>query len=450
MKNKENKTSVPASVWEAIAGNDGEESHNEAVHEDSETAAAKTQDDTPDQDVAAPQEHTHRLKKSLRRASEKAKERKEEKKERKFEHQMQEKRNQKKLAKQQKYEEARRKYYESRRRGNKITLWIGYVMIAVTMVMLFIWAGQYFYQIQKPEAHGTVTVDIPANATGAEIGNMLEEKHVISNAFVFRTALAVKGDSKKLQAGHYKFDQGITVKEAIIELHKGGNDFATVTIPEGYTVSQIAEALKKADIKGADDFATEAASYGPLTYMYGPEPAQVKGEGFLFADTYDIPKDYTAKQLCDLMYDHTDKMLSPEIRREAAEKKMSLHDLMTIASMVEKEAKFREDQVPIASVILKRLEINMPLQIDATIQYALGKPKEHLSIADTRINSPYNTYRRTGLPPGPIGAPGMNAIKAVLAAKPGEYLYYVAKPDGHHIFTRTLDEHEVAVASVKG
>lgn len=111
MKNKENKTSVPASVWEAIAGNDGEESHNEAVHEDSETAAAKTQDDTPDQDVAAPQEHTHRLKKSLRRASEKAKERKEEKKERKFEHQMQEKRNQKKLAKQQKYEEARRKYY---------------------------------------------------------------------------------------------------------------------------------------------------------------------------------------------------------------------------------------------------------------------------------------------------------------------------------------------------
>ena len=321
MKNKENKTSVPASVWEAIAGYDGEESHNEAVHEDSETAAAKTQDDTPDQDVAAPQEHTHRLKKSLRRASEKAKERKEEKKERKFEHQMQEKRNQKKLAKQQKYEEARRKYYESRRRGNKITLWIGYVMIAVTVVMLFIWAGQYFYQIQKPEAHGTVTVDIPANATGAEIGNMLEEKHVISNAFVFRTALAVKGDSKKLQAGHYKFDQGITVKEAIIELHKGGNDFATVTIPEGYTVSQIAEALKKADIKGADDFAAEAASYGPLTYMYGPEPAQVKGEGFLFADTYDIPKDYTAKQLCDLMYDHTDKMLSPELRREAAEKK---------------------------------------------------------------------------------------------------------------------------------
>ena len=86
----------------------------------------------------------------------------------------------------------------------------------------------------------------------------------------------------------------------------------------------------------------EAASYGPLTYMYGPEPAQVKGEGFLFADTYDIPKDYTAKQLCDLMYDHTDKMLSPEIRREAAEKKMSLHDMMTIASMVEKEAKFRD------------------------------------------------------------------------------------------------------------
>ena len=131
---------------------------------------------------------------------------------------MQEKRNQKKLAKQQKYEEARRKYYESRRRGNKITLWIGYVMIAVTVVMLFIWAGQYFYQIQKPEAHGTVTVDIPANATGAEIGNMLEEKHVISNAFVFRTALLrLRGTARNCRSGHYKFNQGITVKEAIIE-----------------------------------------------------------------------------------------------------------------------------------------------------------------------------------------------------------------------------------------
>ena len=387
-------------------------------------------------------------KRSRKEETEEEKALREERKRRKFERKLELRRQAEKANKQAKYEEARQKYMESRRRGNKITLWIGYVMIVVTIFMLFIWIGQYFYQIQKPDVDGTVVIEIPANATGAEIGEILAENKVITSPFVFRAALAVKGESNNLQTGHYRFKQGITVKEAIIELHKGANDFVTVTIPEGYTVAQISQVLKQAGIQGAKNFEQEAASYGPLPYMYGAETAEIKGEGFLFADTYDIPKEYTAKQLCDLMYERTDEILSPEIRKKAAEKNISIHDLMTIASMVEREAKFKEDQVLISSVILKRLALDMPLQIDATIQYILGKTKAELSIADTKIESSYNTYLRHGLPPGPIGAPGISAIKAVLDASPGDYLYYVAKPDGHHIFTKTLQEHEAAIAQV--
>ena len=337
---------------------------------------------------------------------------------------------------------------KKKRIGGTIKYLVMILVISAVLAGSGILLSNDLFALAKPDKD--ITVTIPEDATVGEVSKLLDKSGVIHYGSLFHLFTSTVYKDVEFRPGMWTLNSNMDYRAIVNQIRLTSKSTVTVTIPEGYTVSQITEALKKADIKGADDFAAEAASYGPLTYMYGPEPAQVKGEGFLFADTYDIPKDYTAKQLCDLMYDHTDKMLSPEIRREAAEKKMSLHDLMIIASMVEKEAEFREDQVPIASVILKRLEINMPLQIDATIQYALGKPKEHLSIADTRINSPYNTYRRTGLPPGPIGAPGMNAIKAVLAAKPGEYLYYVAKPDGHHIFTRTLDEHEVAVASVKG
>jgi UPF0755 protein len=174
------------------------------------------------------------------------------------------------------------------------------------------------------------------------------------------------------------------------------------------------------------------------------------GEGFLFADTYSIPLDYTARQVCDLMYQHTDEMLTEAMRRQAAAKNLPLHSLFTLASMVEREARFKEDQVPIASVMLLRLSMGMPLQIDATIQYALGAQKAELSLADTRIDSPYNTYTHVGLPPGPIGSPGLDALQAVLAAEPGEYLYYVAEADGHHVFTRTYAEHQAETERIYG
>ena len=274
----------------------------------------------------------------------------------------------------------------------------------------------YFYFFYHGLADGTVMVEIPKNATGREIGEMLEEKGVIRSAAVFRAMLLV----------------------------------VKITVPEGFTAAQIADVLQKAGLECHGDFLHEAETYAPFPYMYGPEAAKVKGEGFLFADTYEIPKSCSARQIADMMYRRTDEMLTPALRRRAEEKHLSIHALMTIASMVEREARLKEDQVPIASVILARLEKQMPLQIDATVQYALGRQKEELTIADTKIDSPYNTYERQGLPPGPISSPGMDAVRAVLDAAPGEYLYYVAEKDGRHVFTKTLEEHQAEIDRIYG
>lgn len=310
--------------------------------------------------------------------------------------------------------------------------------------------GLYLYEGERHPIKGSVVLDVSEEMTGREIADLLEEKGVIRSAFLFRGALLATGAGASLQHGHYRFEGALTMKEVIAELGRGEADARTVTIPEGATAGEIEEILKKAGLPGAAGFAAKAAEPVPYPYMQGTEAAKVAGEGFLFADTYDIPMDYDAGKIAALMYKRTDEILTSEIRAAAEKKKMSLHDLMTLASMVEREARFKEDQEPIASVMLARLAAGMPLQIDATVQYALGRQKAELLLSDTKIDSPYNTYLRQGLPPGPIGAPGESAIRAVLAAEPGGYLYYVAQKDGHHVFTKTYEEHQEKIAEIYG
>ena len=342
-------------------------------------------------------------------------------------------------------EEKREKDGDSSAKGLKIG-----AAVLGAFLLLAAAGGVYFYSFDRPSGSGRVHLRVEKAATGRDIAGLLEKKGVIRSASLFNVYARLTGEGNQLQSGDYHLNRGLTVKEAIAAMKSGRVEAASVTVPEGYTVRQIAGLLREAGIAGAEDFEREASSYGPLPYQYGPVAAPVKGEGFLFADTYSIPLDYTARQVCDLMYQHTDEMLTEAMRRQAAAKNLPLHSLFTLASMVEREARFKEDQVPIASVMLLRLSMGMPLQIDATIQYALGAQKAELSLADTRIDSPYNTYTHVGLPPGPIGSPGLDALQAVLAAEPGEYLYYVAEADGHHVFTRTYAEHQAETERIYG
>jgi UPF0755 protein len=176
-----------------------------------------------------------------------------------------------------------------------------------------------------------------------------------------------------------------------------------------------------------------------------------KAEGFIFPTTYQLDPDMSEKEILAMMV----RTFNSEMNREnipalAKEKKMNLRDLVNLAAMVELEAVFPEEQARIAGVFLKRLHIYMPIQSDTTIQYLLGAQKEEVTIADTKIRSPYNTYQNTGLPPGPIGSPGMDAIKAVLYPEVTDYLYFVAEKDGHHRFTKTYQEHLKAIEDIHG
>lgn len=326
--------------------------------------------------------------------------------------------------------------------------WAIFLPLVLLGIMLLSWV--YVYAVERTAQTEAVVLQIEKSASGRDIAERLEEKGVIRSARIFRWALFLTGESKKLQSGYYYLPPHLTVRDVILELKSGKSEMVKVTVPEGSTVLQIHQILEKAGVTGEADFLSVAKTYAPLSYMERREGVSFAAEGFLFADTYYVPKDYTGKEICDMMYGHTDKNLTEEIRREAEEKGMSLYDLMTLSSMVEREAKFPEDRPLIASVMKARLEKDMPLQIDATVQYALGETKAELSLGDTKIASPYNTYLQKGLPPGPIASPGMDAIRAVLSAEPGDFLYYVAKPDGHHIFTKTLEEHEEAIQNVYG
>ena len=164
-------------------------------------------------------------------------------------------------------------------------------------------------------------------------------------------------------------------------------------------------------------------------------------EGFLFPDTYEFSSDATAEDVMKRMIDEFDHKVTPEMRKQAAAKNISIYELATMASLIEKEALYDSDLSLISQIFWKRIKINMPLQSCATIQYILGEPKEDLSVEDTKIDSPYNTYQNYGLPPGPIANAGLRSLKAVLEPADTDYLYFVADRNGNTYYTNTFDEH---------
>ena len=212
-------------------------------------------------------------------------------------------------------------------------------------------------------------------------------------------------------------------------------------MPEGYTVEKTAAKLAAEGLGDAEKFKEAARNYTPYKYMEtNNADVKYKAEGFIFPSTYQFNDSMTEKDMLAMMVKEFNTQINHEKIGEAAEKtKMSIHDIVTIASMVELEAVFKEEQPRIAGVFLRRLEIYMPIQSDTTIQYILGTQKEEITIADTRIQNPYNTYQNPGLPPGPISSPEKT-----------EYLYFVAEKDGHHRFTKTYAEHLKAIEDIHG
>ena len=203
----------------------------------------------------------------------------------------------------------------------------------------------------------------------------------------------------------------------------------------------MAKRLEKEGICKGADFLKAAKEYKGLSYV-GVSPAiENPMEGYLFPDTYEVPSDATAKDIVKLMAKTFDEQLTDDMREAAAKYGLSIHEFVTLASLIEKGVMDDDDRPKVAQVFLKRLEVEMPIQSCATIQYLLKEPKEDLTFEDLKIDSPYNTYENPGLPPGPIASPGEKALEAAAHPSATNYLYFVADRKGKTYYSETFDEH---------
>lgn len=290
---------------------------------------------------------------------------------------------------------------------------------------------------------------IEPGMTADKIGALLEKQGIVSSKFNFWLTAKLNGAESKFQTGTYKLHTNMEAREVLRILISGKTSVVRFTIPEGYSVKEIAIRLAKEGIVSQSDLEQAAKKFAPYPYMTGAPQEIYRAEGFLFPDTYEAPPGASAGEILQLMAQNFDHQLTPEMRDLAAAQGLSVYELVILASLVEKEAQFDEDRPMIAQVFLKRLSIGMPLQSDTTIQYLLDAPKEDVSIADTKLESPYNTYQHYGLPPGPIANPGLAAIQAVLHPADTDYLYFVADRSGHNHYSRTYEEHLAEVDRVR-
>ncbi len=305
----------------------------------------------------------------------------------------------------------------------------------------------------------TSLFSVAAGDTSSKIGEELERKGVISNSTYFKLLVGYYGLDKSLKAGDYEVSPAMTMSEIMGKLNQGLVKTTWVTIPEGLRLEEIANSLDQKGIFRKDDFL--AAVKGTYDYPFlRSRPAGASLDGYLFPDTYEInPRstaaDFVVQMLSDFQVKFTSAMMD-----SAVKKGLTVHQALTLASIVEREAVTPAERPVIASVFLNRLDQKMPLYADPTVQYALGSDpasaarwgfwKAALSQADLQINSPYNTYRNPGLPPGPIANPGLASIKAVLEPANTGYVYFVAKGDGSHAFAVTIEEHNRNVGKYQG
>jgi len=293
----------------------------------------------------------------------------------------------------------------------------------------------------KPGSEESVTVAIPSGTGTEGIAQILEENGLIDNTKVFKLLSRSKGFDGKFKAGQYSLSPGMSMEEIMEILVAGRADTVRFTIPEGYDIRRTTEKLAEEGLVNAEKFAEEIES-GQFDYDFladaptGPN----RLEGFLFPETYEIFANANEHDIIDKMLYQFSKIFTEEYYERAEALGMSVREVVTLASVIEREARVPEDRPVIASVFYNRLKIGMPLQSCATVQYILGEQKPVLSIKDTQIESPYNTYLHPGLPPGPIASPGADSIKAALYPADTNYLYFLAKGDGSHAFSSTYEQ----------
>ena len=353
----------------------------------------------------------------------------------------------------------------SRRREDPAIRFLKPILITLIVLIILVVAGYFiasshYQQMLSPAgADNPVIVVIEPGEGAAAIGQTLQEKGIIRAAWAFRLAARLGKLESSLQAGEYELSPAMSVPLILGKLARGEVVLHPVTIPEGYTLVQIAELLENNRLCKSEEF---------LALARRPRSDVVPGvrlknlEGYCFPDTYHFQAGVSAGQILDAMLEQFKEQVLPLYRlavdrastgnrlrtRTQAPTRLTLPQIITLASMVERETRVAAERPIVAAVYYNRLRLGMPMECDATVQYALGVQKPVLLYSDLEVDSPYNTYKYRGLPPGPIANPGLASIKAALSPARNNYLFYVldeTKNDGSHVFSRTFSAHQRAV-----
>ncbi len=324
--------------------------------------------------------------------------------------------------------------------------------LAAFVFLLAIGAAGYWYLESEFDVPAeslnqkTALFKVKSGMSLGEVARSLESGGIIGNSFLFRLQVRLRGGANRIRAGIYEFKPSLSSRQIYLALINGRVAVRLLTIPEGFNLRDIASAVEKAGLgKGREilSLANDPAFISKFKIK------QKSLEGYLFPDTYRFPLGVSAKGILIAMVQTLRKKLTPPLLKRISEQDLSLHEVLTLASVIEKETSANSERPLIAAVFLNRLRINMRLQSDPTVIYSLPRFDGNLLRRDLKYDSPYNTYRNKGLPPGPIASPGLASIRAVLNPADVNYLYFVATLKGGHKFSRTYREHQKAVAQYR-
>lgn len=321
------------------------------------------------------------------------------------------------------------------------------ILAAVLFIFVIILAFEISYKkaIEKPlkSSENKILIEVKQGEGFYDILNKLDNEDKLSSKLLIKVNLAIDKRSIKLIEGLYEIDTNSTLDNLISSLQNESGDKALVklTIPEGYSIEEIANTIEEKNLGSKEDFLKAAKNYEVPNFINDDDQKRYNLEGFLYPDTYFIEKGLDANYIIKIMLNRFEKIFNQvkdetkvDIKDEDVEK------IITIASMIEKEAKVQKDRPLISSVIYNRLEKNMKLQLDAAVIYALGYHVNVVLNKHLEINSPYNVYKYEGLPVGPIANPGIDSIKAALLPEKTDYLYYILQKDSSHYFTNNYDD----------
>ncbi len=326
------------------------------------------------------------------------------------------------------------------------------LLIILVIVILLIVGGFFYFQNKVYYSHGLIREPkkfvINKGENAAVVGKKLEEEHLISGRMYFIYYLWRKNLLHALVAGEYEINPGLTIPEISLIITQGEkiSGQIKITFPEGWENKNVKARIENngLNVEGFDDL-IKKPDYFAEKYGYdflSDIPRGVDLEGYLFPDTYLFSQDAGAEGIIKKMLDNFDKKLTLEMRYEIKRQNKTIHEIITMASIIEGEVKTEEDRKIVSGILWTRINNDQPLQCDSTLSYVLGDTKTQHSYEETRTESPYNTYIHKGLPPGPIGNPGIVAIEAAIYPQDSDYNYFLSDPEtGKTVFSKTIEEH---------